>query len=102
MISFREMLYVKFTVKNQLFSPIYTKTVSLIISVIFDKICTFRDPTLRVVFTPSTSTIANKKKIRVKHVSRKLHLPQVSSKSVIDTWQIRSLVSNLQIVERRV
>ena len=52
---------ITFVVKKTQISSVYTKTISSIISEIFNKIC-FTPPTLRVVFTPSTSTIADKKK----------------------------------------
>ena len=52
---------IKFVLKNTNFINFNTKTVLSIISKIFDKIC-FVPPTLRVAFTPSTSTIADKKK----------------------------------------
>ena len=52
------MVYtIEFLVKKTLISSIYTKTVSSIISEIFDKI---PPPISRVVFTPLTSKIAEK------------------------------------------
>ena len=59
---FWKMIYtIKFVVKKTLISSIYTKTVSSIIFEIFNKLY-FASPILRVVFIPSTSTIANTKK----------------------------------------
>ena len=54
---------IRFVVKETLISSIYTKTVSSIIPEIFDKIYSELP---RVVFTPLTSTNADKKK-RVKY-----------------------------------
>ena len=53
----------KFVVKKTQILSIYTKTVSLIISEIFDKIYVVpHSLILRVVFTPPTSTISGQKK----------------------------------------
>ena len=55
-------------------SSIYTKTISSIISEIFNKIC-FTPPTLRVVFTPLTSTMADKKKYGSNIFSKTTFMP---------------------------
>ena len=59
-LKFCKMVYtIEFLVKKTLISSIYTKTVSSIISEIFDKIYS-APPISRVVFTPLTSKIAEK------------------------------------------
>ena len=81
----------------------YIKTVSSVIPEIFDKIYSML-PIFRVVFTPSTSTTADERKLRCQiFFSRTTFMPKFHRKSVTDTLvcPIVGLVAKNSTISRR-